>query len=403
MLKLHSQGRLTSVLRSLAVLLLLVTCMTACVQMSSPALTACPFCLGSQQLTLRERMDSPDASLIVEWKTGDPGNLDQGIPATTEFTILEVIKGDLKQNDSLTIDRYQEGQAGDQFLISGSLLDDVIKWDRAIPLSQVGLSYVKTLPKAEASADERLRHALKHLESPDDMVATDAFTVIAASKYEELSALREELPRKELRRWVFGNKPLKGQLGVYGMLLGICGDASDRQRLEDLALETTGELRLGIAGVMGGYLLLAGPEGLNVLDREFLLKDSCSSSDRYAVIDSLRFIWDYGDGCIDKERLRQSVRRQLDITEFPELSITDLARWEDWSVTTELLARYQSPPDKHIDTAIVNFMIVASQVDLDTVDQKHREALASAREFVERLQEEQPAVYKRAARLLISR
>ncbi len=396
-------GRFVRMTRVVSACILLLCCLTLLVQTSSQRLMGCPFCLGSQQLTLRERMDSPDTSLLVEWQLGEVGNLDEGVRATTTFKVVEVLRGDLMQGESLTIDRYQDGRAGDRFLISGNQLDDVIKWDRAIPLSEIGMSYVDSLPQADASAEKRLRHALKHLESSDDMVATDAFSVIAGARYEELSALRNELPRKELRRWVFGKQPIKGQLGVYGMLLGICGDATDRQRLEDLALETTGELRLGIAGVMGGYLLLAGPDGLNVFDREFLMKESCSPSDRFAVMESLRFIWEYGDGCIEQARLRQSVRQQLKITHRPELSIADLARWEDWTVTNDLIARYQNPPDKHIDRAIVSFMVVASQVELEQADDEHVAALTSAREFVERLQKEQPAVYKRAARLLITR
>ena len=364
---------------------------------------ACPFCLGSQPLTLRERMDTPDASLLVEWKAGVVGNVEQEESASSTFRVLQVLRGDFQQGELFSISRYQDGKPGERFLISGNALNDLIQWDRAIPLSETGWKYVNSLPAADASSADRLSHALAHLESPDDMVATDAFSVIASSKYEELHAMQGDLPHEKLRKWVFGGKPIKGQLGVYGMLLGICGDDTDRQRLEDLALATTGELRLGIEGIMGGYLLLAGESGLDVFDNAFLMEETCSRTDRYAVMQALDFIWQYGDGCITKERLRESARGQLKITDMPERLIGDLARWEDWSVTDDLLARFENPPDKLTDRAIVSFMIVASRVDEDSVDEDDASSIAHAREFVERLQQEQPAVYQRAARFLIAR
>lgn len=370
---------------------------------SVPRSLACPFCLGSQPLTLRERMDTPDAALLVKWVSGDVGNIDQNVPASTTFDILQVKRGDFQVGESFTIDRYQDGKPGERFLISGNAVDDLITWDRAIPLAEKGWHYINSLPSSEASSSDRLRHALQHLESEDDMVATDAFGVIAGSKYEELRAMRDDLPREKLRQWVFSGQPIKGQLGVYGMLLGICGDETDRQQLEALALATTGEVRLGIDGVMGGYLLLSGEEGLDVLDKAFLMKESCARSDRYAVMQALSFIWEYGDGCITKERLRASARGQLQITDMPELLIADLARWEDWSVTDKLIARYENPPDKLTDRAIVSFLIVASQVDPESVVMEDTESIAQAREFVERLQQERPAEHKRASRLLITR
>ncbi len=371
------------------------------------ASVACPFCFGSLQLTLRERIDTSDATVIVCWKSGEPGDLGREIPASTTFEIIEVPRGDLVVGTPLSIPRFQEGRPGDVFLMSGTRLGDAIKWDRSIPLSAEGLRYVRNLPAATVPVSEQLRYVLRFLESADDTVATDAFTVLAAARYEEMAALRNELPKGKLRRWVYGGGRIKGQLGVYGMLLGLCGDASDRRRLEAILLDTRGpdDFRLGISGVMGGYLLLAKTEGLEVLERRFLINADASASDRAAAMEALRFIGAYAEECIGKDRLAQAVRQSLETTELPEIAIADLARWQDWSATGRLLRWYHAPrkPDRHVRNAIIAFMMAAAQADREGLSDREQKSLDAASRFVETLRKEQPLLYKRAARGLIPR
>ncbi len=370
-------------------------------------LSACPFCFGSLQLTLRERIDTSDATVIVRWKSGEPGDLNRELPATTTFEIIEVSRGGLDAGASLTIARFQEGRPGDVFLMSGSLLEDAVKWDRSIPLSAEGLKYVRNLPASTAPVAERLRYVLCFLESADDTVATDAFTVLAAARYEDMAALRSELPKEKLRRWVFGGDRIKGQLSVYGMLLGLCGDASDSRRLEAIILNTRGpdDFRLGISGVMGGYLLLAKTEGLEVLERSFLTSAEASSSDRAAAMKALRFVGAYAEECVGKDRLAGSVRRSLATAKQPENAIADLARWQDWSATDRLLQWYDAPqkPDRHVRKAIIYFMMAAAQADREGLSDRELKSLDAAAKFVETLQKKEPALYKQAARGFIPR
>src|SRR5690606_31075372 len=44
---------------------------------------ACPFCFGSLQLTLREQIENSDASVIIRWEAGDPGDLTRQRQAST--------------------------------------------------------------------------------------------------------------------------------------------------------------------------------------------------------------------------------------------------------------------------------------------------------------------------------
>lgn len=366
---------------------------------------ACPFCFGSLQLSLREQIDTAAVTVIVRWKAGDPGNLRRETPASTTFEIVEVLAGDLKPKSVLKIDRFQEGKPGDVFLMSATLLDDVLKWDRSVPLSDIGRDYVQNLPTQSASTTDRLRYAVRHLESADDTVATDAFSVLGSARYEQIVVLKDELPRDKLRRWVFEREKLKGQLGVYGMLLGLCGDEHDRDRLETLILDVRGadEFRLGIAGVMGGYLLLAGTEGVDVLEQTFLANLSASASDRAAVMEALRFIGQYAEDRIPRPRLARALRDNLTTIGLPELAIIDLARWQDWSSTPRLLQMYGDPQqtDKYLKRAIIQFMILASQADREGLADDVRTSLEEAARFVERVRTEEPAAFKRAERSVL--
>lgn len=369
-------------------------------------LAACPFCFGSLQLTLREQIDTADATVIVRWKSGEPGDLNKQTSAVTSFEVVKVLRGDLQAGDALKIDRYQEGRAGDEFLMSGNLLEGDVKWDRSVPLSAEAICYLNELPGTAATATERVRYALPYLESADDMVATDAFTVLASAHYNDIAALRAELPQQKLRSWLFGKQKLKGQRGVYGMLLGLCGTEADRDQLMKLILDTRGpdDFRLGIGGVMGGYLLLAGGDGLDALEKEFLSNPNASSSDRAAMMEALRFMGEYAEDRISRPTLAKCVRQNLATSDLPEISIADLARWQDWSATNQLLEWYGRPKcDKFIRKAIINFMLVASQSDSSNLSESDRGSIAAAKAFLEALEREEPRLFQEASRVLIPR
>src|SRR5690606_3347960 len=139
----------------------------------------CPFC-GIVELTLRERIETPDHSLLVEWVSGEEGNIETNVPSATTFRVIKVWRGAMSADQPLTTEHYYEGRPGERSLLIGNRPEDgdgVIRWDRAIPLTPEALVYVENLPPSDAPATDRLRHAFEHLESADDTIANDAFSV----------------------------------------------------------------------------------------------------------------------------------------------------------------------------------------------------------------------------------
>lgn len=370
----------------------------------APAADSCPFCFGSLQLTLRERIETPDVSLLVEWHRGEEGNIETGEPPTTTFRVLKVWKGDLSAGETLTTDHFYEGQAGDRFLLVGNRLEDVLRWDRAIPLSPQAIEYVGGLPPSSAPVTERLRYAFEHLEAAEDTIANDAFTVVGSAKYEEIVAACEYLDVDKLRRWVHDPETLVMRLGVYGMLLGLTGSQQDIPQLHKriFATDTDRDVRVGIDGVMGGYLLLSGADGLKELERAYLADPQASADNVNAVTSALRFMWEYGDGRIPADRLRQSMRLALEHEETLEIAIVDLARWQDWAVTPRIVALY---PEAYrgLQRRIVGFLSVAADADAQDLTVEEREGIDLARRTLEKIQREDPGLYRSARRGMIPR
>jgi hypothetical protein len=368
--------------------------------------TPCPFC-GIVELTLRERIETPHHSLLVEWVSGEEGNIETRVPAATTFRVLKVWRGDLIAGQSLSLDHYYEGRPGERSLLIGNRPEEgegPVRWDRAIALSEQALAYVEALPSSETPVRERLQHAMGHLESDDPTIANDAFSVVGSAKYEEIAAAREFLDADKIRRWVHDPETLVMRLGVYGMLLGLAGSEQDIPRLHRriIATDADRDIRVGIDGVMAGYLLLAGTAGLEELERAYLTDSQASQDNVNAVTSALRFMWEYGDGKIPAERLRQSMRLALRHEETLEIAIVDLARWQDWVVTPQIVALY---PDAYrgLQRRIVGFLSMAAEADDENLSDEERAGVELARQTLEAIQQDDPELYRSARRGLIQR
>ncbi len=257
---------------------------------------ACPFC-GVAEVTLQKRIASFEISVVAEWQSGEAGDLDKEVPARTTFQVVSVLRGDdYAAGAEIVIDRFHPGAQGELFLLNANHQEGTLAWDRATQLTERSYAYLRDAPLESVPATERLRHFIPWLEDAETLLANDAFNEFANAKYEDMVPLGQDLPRERLRQWVFDPQTEPVRIGVYGMLLGLCGAEADALRMEQKILEPTAptDIRLGIDGVMGGYLLLAGPRGIDVLDRAVLANSQAVDGELTAAISALRFIWEYG-------------------------------------------------------------------------------------------------------------
>lgn len=223
--------------------------------------------------------------------------------------------------------------------------------------------------------DEKARIAVfvPYLESECEVVASDALDEVFSNGYEGLSAVRHRLTRELILQRIADPNAFPSQLGKYGMLAGLCGKPEDAALLEKKIVVLDADYRPGIEGVMVGYLLICGEDGLKVLEDARMRTKVAMNSDgkevplpfyeTYAALQVLRFMWTDEPNRLPQERLKQSMRILLDRPELADLVITDLARWKDWSIQDRLMAMYD---DETFDIpairrAIIRYLYYCSQ------------------------------------------
>jgi len=323
---------------------------------------ACPFC-SAPSLTLSEQLAQSDAAVLVQWVEGTAAT--EKSAGTTVYEIRQIVRNDqgkLKNGERVTLPRYRAGKVGDLFLLLGTR-GTVIEWSSPLEVTEASFQYMAQAPSPESPAAKRLEYFVKFLEFPDPLVANDAYGEFANAPYEDITKLGKQLPREKLRGWVMNPETPQTRLGLYGLLIGLCGNEEDAQVVQKKIQESTDDFRLGIDGLMSGYLLLTGPKGLDVIDESKLKNRDIPFSETYAAMQALRFMWRYGDSRIEKERLRQSMRILLERPELADLVIADLARWQDWSVQDRLMDLYGQGEFNipSIKRAVVRYMLVSSK------------------------------------------
>ncbi|MBT6154306.1 MAG: hypothetical protein HOL01_03455 [Planctomycetaceae bacterium] len=378
--------------RSMIVALVILTVATAA--------NACPFC-PAPQVTLSERVSQSDVVALGQWKSAQRKSKQAAASTTFEIVHLATNPGDLlKAAQRISLVRYQAAKPGDLFLLLGTR-KTVIEWDDPLRVTETGYQYVLKAPPLESRASDRLAYFLKFLEYPDEMISADAFNELASAEYKHIVPLAENFPRDKLRKWLANPDFTNPRLGMFSLLLGLCGSDEDAQLLARHIATPTKEFRLGIDGMIAGYLLLTGEKGLDFIDDKKLKDTSGPTTELFSAMQALRFVWTYGDGRIKKERLKQSMRILVDRADLADIAITDLTRWKDWSIQNRLIKLYDHKDyqSDHVKRAIVSYTIVASR-DLPKNAGTIPKHVVSARKHLETLRNKDPRIVRRVERVL---
>ncbi|MDA0834408.1 MAG: hypothetical protein O2955_06185 [Planctomycetota bacterium] len=367
-----------SLMKNLAICLVLLASTTA-------VALACPFC-SAPSLTLSEQVAQADVVVLVQWTDAVKGNKESA--GATTYEVLDIVRapqaGAPKKGEKIELVRYRAGKEGDLFVLLGTKTGK-LEWGSPLDVSEASYEYIKLAPSPELPIQKRLAYFLKYLEYPDLLVANDAYAEFANAPYHEIAALTDEFPREKLREWITSQKVQTSRLGLYGLLLGLSGNEDDAELMEKTITAPSEEFRLGIDGIIGGYLLLKGEPGLEIIESSKLRDKTVPFSETYAAMQALRFMWQYGDEKISHERLRESMRILLDRPELADLVIADLARWKDWN-SQERLAKLYGAEEYNIPSikrAIVRFLLVSTKdIPKPTIETKAKDnedvAVASA-------------------------
>lgn len=335
----------------------------------------CPFC-DAPALMLSEQIGQCDHLLRGKWLSGEKGANLRGGSSSFEIVDVAFSKGDrFKVGQVVVMPQYIAGSDASSYSLMGP--DDRLEdWHLPSEVTEVSWTYLSKMPPSVKDAkaqSERLLYFLQYFENQDLLVSNDAFAEFASAPYEVIVPLKDKLPREKILGWLQDPKTPVTRVGFYGMLAGICGKPEDAAILEHKIVTLDADFRLGIEGVMAGYMMIAGEPGLAKLEEVKILSKTAISKDgkeiklpfseTYAVMQALRFMWTYEPDRLPKDRLKQSMHLLLERKEMADLVITDLARWKDWSIQDRLMTMYS---DENYDIpairrAIVRYLYYCSQ------------------------------------------
>lgn len=393
-----------------------LVCLTiafALLSVMSAARAMCPGC-EAPSTTLSEQVELSAHMLLGKWVGGEKPTSEKA--GTCRFEIVDVAKskGDIfKVGETIELPQYIAGKKDGLYALMGPD-EDLIDWHIPSESTESSWKYLSELPPAVTDPEaqtKRLAFFIDYLEHPEVTVANDAYAEFALAPYDVITPLKDLLPRDKLRAWIANPETAVTRLGLYGVLLGQCGKAEDAEVMKQKILYPDSDFRLGINGVMFGYLILTGEEGLKVLEdskmraKTFVNKDgeevSVPFSERYATMYALRYMWDHEPDILPKKRLKQSMRVLLERPELADLVITDLARWKDWGVQERLMKMYDDEQYNipSVKRAIVRYFYYCSQDKEEDVELEP-EYIVAATENLRVLEEKDPKTVRNAKRFL---
>lgn len=243
------------------------------------------------------------------------------------------------------------------------------RWKASPPISRACFDYALAAPDPKQEDSRRVPYFLRNLNSSDRQISDDAFVELERAPMRAIVASAKLIPREFVAARLQDDATDKLRVGLYGQMLGLAGNESDRKLLRGLIENAPGgkdSFVPGMGGIVGGYLLLAGADGLDWIDASLLkeVNQDIPFWHGYGTLVAVQFMWEFGEGRISRPRLRESMRRLLDDPRIADLAINELVRWEDWSLHDRLLAMMNNPKFEEIwfKRAIMRYMARSSAV-----------------------------------------
>ncbi len=361
----------------------------------------CPFCGGMQGQTLVKEVQQ--ARFVLYGVPSNPQikrDAEGREYSTTDFTIEEVVKTDpfLKNKKTLTLPRYiPPSAAGDEkMLVFCDLSND--QPDTYLMMSVKDVAVIKYLKEAmkvdEKDVSKRLRFYFNYLDHFDNEVASDAYKEFAKADYAEVVKLVKDYGdaemRKRLQTWLKDPNTAIYRYGLFGLMLGLCGNKEDGEVFLTLLNDPDKSLISGIDGILAGYILVDQTNGWKYT-KSLIMGTSSDFAKRHAGLRTIRFLWDTHLGHVSKDELLATMEQFISQGDIADMAIDDLRKWKQWKFTDKILQ--QSKRDTHIGAlvqrAVLRYMLSCPQ-----------DQFAGAKGYVEEVRKVNPDKIKDAQEIL---
>jgi hypothetical protein len=154
--------------------------------------------------------------------------------------------------------------------------------------------------------------------------------------------------------------------GFYGLALGLArtpeAQAAHAAVLRRVIETPDDDFRSGFDGVLGGWLLLTGTSGLELVESCYLANPKAAEGDVRHALAALRFYREYGRE-IPLARLCAAMRKLLARPSVAEAATIDLARWQDWGALDTIAGLYTKPGYEApaVRRAIVGYLLACPE------------------------------------------
>jgi hypothetical protein len=320
---------------------LAVTCLVI-----APA-AACTFCGGglTTRQTLREHFQR--ANYVAHGKLANPRFDPDGGSGSTELHVAKVLRPDPAVGDRavVVLPRYLPviGDTPAGYLVfcatAGGKPDPL----HGVPATDAVTGYLLGAAKLDdKDAVARLGYCFKHLDSADPTVAADAFLEFARASDADIVKARSVLDPAKVRKLFTNPDTPSERLGVFALLLGLCGEKADADMLAGLIdrQPTPERVRENLGGMLAALTLL--DEGRGWVAADAVLSDAKRPFDqRLAAIGTVQFFRATRPAA--KPQILRCYRALLAKGDLADMAADDLRRWGWWDLTPDVLKHFDAP------------------------------------------------------------
>jgi hypothetical protein len=279
------------------------------------------------------------------------------------FEVTDVLKGTAGTEEKKEIRTviFGQEQVGDRFLVMGVGRPDVA-WTTPMKVSDRAVEYLRQLDSLPEKGPERLAFFQDYLQDPEQVLSRDAYDEFAKAPYREVKGLRDKMNHAQLLAWIKHPDTPLNRKRLYLVMLSVCGGPDDLPMLEQMLRTEDRKTRGGLDAMLSCYLMLAGADGMTLVEDLFLKNSKAEYADTYAAIMALRFLGTETEA-VPRPRILQGFHCLLVRPELADLIVPDLARWEDWSQVERLVKLFKEADKKsnELRVAIINYLRTCPQ------------------------------------------
>ncbi len=322
------------------------------------AAMACSICGGSfaTRSTLREKLLQSVVVVEGTLKNAKPNADDLG--GTTEFHFGTALKSTAlwKETKQVLLPKYYPtiGTTPARFLIFFEADENALRMVHGVESTVALIDYLQATTKFAKPGPLLLTHAFGYLEHTDATVAQEAFLEFALANDADIAAAKKQYDPKKLRAWIAAKETPIERIGVYAILLGLCGEPSiDAPTFQKWMIDERFSTQL--SGLIAGLIQLDAQAGWTNLNK--LMTDSqLPFTRRLSALLAMQFL-QATSGKVHQADIVKVCGLLITDVEFADLIIDDLRRWAWWDHTEKILASYNTTSPKILKRTIVRYAL----------------------------------------------